>query len=704
MHWLRRNRLLILAAICIFWTVALLLGRLLSSTPFLSAPWRTEQGFEDLLRREGQKTPTRKDFVLLGIDQATLQMPPLLPEEVTHNRAFQLMTEKPFPWSREVWAVLMDKLFASGARLVMFDLVFSPPNEGDAAFKAALDKYRGRVVIGANVDTAGMRQIIWPNEDLIPPPANADRRVGYVNFWPDPIDGKVRAANFTTTERQLAGMAPYPGAEVFESFAARGLEQLGRGADVPLDQRSHMIRFSQVNAYPARTLYEVFDPKLWHANYHDGAFFKGKIVLIGATSQIAHDVVDTPLGPNTLGPELHLQTMAAALAHQFLTPTPPRMMFALVGAAGLLAWLLIAFVRRPLLCLVTLVLASSAYLLASRVLYDRTGFILLTVPVLSAFLLSGLFSLGFEYALERIEKLRTRRTLERYVSRNLVKEILDNPGGYYNSMRGSRRPVTVLFSDLIGFTTLSEKADPEELVRQLNEYLSRMVGVVFDNDGTLDKFIGDAIMAVWGNVKSLGVAEDAKACARAALGMRRELKKLNDGWRAQNRLTLGMGVGINQGEVIIGNIGSYEPNERLDPTVIGDSVNLASRLEGLTRIYGVDILVGPTAGDLIRDDFHLRSVAHAQVKGKTKPVEVYTLVGARTDGVSAEELKCLEIYEKGIARFRGREFTQAKQFFGEFLEKYPNDSLATLYLDRAGDYEAEPPPDDWNAVEVFKKK
>ena len=141
MHPLRRRRLLILAALCGFWTGLILLGRQFPSVPFISIPWRSEQWFEDLLRKEGRKTPTRADFVLLGIDQSTLAMPPLLPEELANNRALQLMTERPFPWSHEVWAILLDKLFASGARLVMFDLIFSPPNDGDPAFADRFQAY-----------------------------------------------------------------------------------------------------------------------------------------------------------------------------------------------------------------------------------------------------------------------------------------------------------------------------------------------------------------------------------------------------------------------------------------------------------------------------------------------------------------------------------------------------------------------------------
>jgi adenylate cyclase len=701
MQWFSRARLLVLTLICLFWTGLIVVGHFFPTAPFVSVPWRGEQSFEDLLRREGRKTTPPRDFVFLGIDQSTLQLPPLTPEELAGSRGLQLLSERPYPWSRELWALLLDRLFAAGARVVMFDLLFNQPGDGDPAFHAALDRYRDKVVVSANFDFQKGVQGITPNDELIPPPQLEDNRVGFVNFWPDPIDDKTRAATYSVTNRQLAGSPPEPGDQIYDSLAARALAEIGHANDVPDDFRGHMMRFTPPDAFPPHSLYEVFDPKLWHANFADGAFFKDKVVLVGPSAQVWHDVVDTPMSPNTPGPTMHFQAMAAALGHEFLRATPQKISLVLVCAAGLVAWLLVAFVRKPLVCLGGLVGITAGYLVTARLLYDNAGFLLLTVPALSALVLSGSFSLGFEYFLERLEKVRTRRTLERYVSKNLVAEILENPDSYYSSLRGMRVPVTILFSDLIGFTTLAEKADPEALVAQLNEYLSRMTSEIFSNGGTLDKFIGDAIMAVWGNVRSLGTAQDAKSCARAALGMRRQLSQLNQTWREQGRMGLGMGIGVNHGEVIVGNIGSQE---RMDPTVIGDAVNLASRLEGLTRVYGVDMLVGASVAELVRDEIYLRSVARVQVKGKTKPVDVFTFIAARGEETDPEFLKWLETYEEALEKFRARDFIDAKILFSRFLEFYPDDLLAKMYLQRALEYEQAPPDEAWEAIEVFKKK
>ena len=162
-----------------------------------------------------------------------------------------------------------------------------------------------------------------------------------------------------------------------------------------------------------------------------------------------------------------------------------------------------------------------------------------------------------------------------------------------------------------------------------------------------------------------------------------------------------IGIGINQGDVLGGNIGSQE---KADPTVIGDAVNLASRLESLTRTYNTDILLGPTAAELVRDEFHVRSVARVQVKGKSEPVEIATLSRSGALESILEFLHYLETYEEAFRKFRQREFREAKSLLVRFLESYPDDLLAKMYLERVLEYEQTPPDEEWNAVEVFKKK
>src|SRR5260370_40535343 len=167
MYWFGRARLLVLTLICLFWTGLVFVGHFFPAAPFLSTPWRGEQSLEDLLRREGRKTAAPQDFVFLGIDQSTLQLPPLTAEEVSGNRAFQLMTAQPFPWSREVWALLLDRLFGAGARLVMFEIKFNPLDDGDPAFHAALDPYRQKVGFAAHLQMGKTESRVTPKTSVI---------------------------------------------------------------------------------------------------------------------------------------------------------------------------------------------------------------------------------------------------------------------------------------------------------------------------------------------------------------------------------------------------------------------------------------------------------------------------------------------------------------------------------------------------------
>ena len=450
MHWLHRHRLWILAGIAVFWTAFVILLHFTPDLPFFSNIWRGEQNIEDLLRREGRKTPTHSDFVFIGIDQTSMEFKPFDAAQVENSRALQLMAEKTFPWSREVWALFLDRMFAAGTRLVVFDVIFSPPNVGDPPFRAALDRYRDKVVIGANFDFSNVGEVggaavnIPPNTSLIPDPPMLDDRVGYVVFFPDWLDKKIRSIRYTITDMQLARRDARPGEIPYEALSARALEKLGHAEDVPRDLQPHVLRFSALEAYQPRPLWEVFDDKIWHANYKDGAFFKDKVIIVGPSAQIIHDVHDTPLGPETPGPALHLNALAAALDHEFLYDVPIKYDFLTICIAGIFSWVLLALIRRPLVCLLAIGAVAVVYLGLARVLYDWRGILIMVVPTMTAFLVSGLFGLGFEYTLEILEKRRTRRTLERYVSKNLVKEILDNPDSYYHSLLGVRVPATML--------------------------------------------------------------------------------------------------------------------------------------------------------------------------------------------------------------------------------------------------------------------
>ncbi|PYK80212.1 MAG: hypothetical protein DME37_07505, partial [Verrucomicrobia bacterium] len=351
---IRSQRLL--ATICVCCAALVMSLRFVPAVPVLSQVWGHEQRLEDWLRRTGRRTATHPELVFVAISTKSLAGPEAA--KAGKDRMLQLMAEHPFPWSREVWARLLDRLFDSGARLVIFDLVFGLPKEGDQVFRAALDRYRDRVVVGANFDLENSNELVLPNADLIPPPAQYDDRVGYVNYWPDEQDGKLRAARFFTLERQLAGQKPSPNDVPCTSFVARAMEKLGRSNDLPHDLQDHFIRFSATDAYQPHPVWEIADPDMWHSKYSDGEFFEDKIVIVGPSAPVLRDVIDNPISSEIKGPVMNLNVLGATMDHEFLRKLPVALDLVIVSVFGLLAWLLLGCVGRWLICLLSFLALS----------------------------------------------------------------------------------------------------------------------------------------------------------------------------------------------------------------------------------------------------------------------------------------------------------------------------------------------------------
>ncbi len=687
-----RNRRALPAIVCAACTAIVLAAHWFGFEPLR----RLEFSARDFLTRHGERSPLRPEIVFLAIDQESVSLDGVFDDEVNASPALKIMKRDGWPWSREVHAMVIERLVKAGARVVAFDMLFPTERPGDDALRAALERHGDKVVIGANIDPT-TSSVTLPAPSLVPPGSSLDPRVGYVNVWPD-FDGVVRRAYYRLTEENVAVL---PMADL-HSLAARILQKTGRGNLIPREVKC--IRFAET--IQPHSLWPIFSQRQWEARpYAGGELFRGKIVLIGPMGNWAKDVINTPFG-EIPGPALHLQALNAALNGDFIRELSRTGEIASILVAGLVAWLLGWLVTQPFLRLAAFILASLLYCAVAWALFraGSGGILLALAPPLLAANGSGAAWLVWEHVIERMEKNRTRRTLERYVSRDLVREILDNPSSYLNALGGERKSVAILFSDIRGFTTITEEADSVQLVSQLNEYLTEMVRCVFENKGTLDKFIGDAVMAVWGSIRSDGPAQDVARAVSAALQMQSALAALNARWAARDIRDFQIGIGINHGLVISGNIGSAGAMEKMDLTVIGDTVNLGSRLEGLTKEYGLSLLLGEAAADLVADAFHLQFVDLVRVKGKKKPIRVYTVLGPRSAPLPEARTRYLAAYDEAMQQYRTAQFAAAAGSFAKALTFAPDDPLAALYLTRSRDLAAQPSGAEWDGVFVMKAK
>jgi adenylate cyclase len=358
----------------------------------------------------------------------------------------------------------------------------------------------------------------------------------------------------------------------------------------------------------------------------DPAVFRDKIVFVGVTASGLFDVFETPFASGRMpGIQVHAAVVDDILSNRFMKPSGHGARVAAVVASGLLVGLVSTLLPAWWATGGTVVFIVAFGWIATR-LFAGGYWLNLSQPVLasSAALFGGV---AYQYFVEGREKRKMERLFGQYVSKDVYEQLVANPE--LARLGGHRRDMTVLFSDIRGFTSLSEKGQPEDVVHTLNEYFTRMVHLVFLHKGTLDKFVGDMVMALFG--APLSDPRHADHAVEAALDMVAELGTLNERWQAEGRPELDIGIGINTGPMIAGNIGS---EAIMSYTVIGDAVNLGSRLESLNKEYGTRIIISDATRQELTGRYLLRPLGDVVVKGKTQPVAIFEVVG-RADAAEA---------------------------------------------------------------------
>jgi adenylate cyclase len=283
----------------------------------------------------------------------------------------------------------------------------------------------------------------------------------------------------------------------------------------------------------------------------------------------------------------------------------------------------------------------------------------------------------------------------KYVSPVVIDNLIQNPDMI--NLGGEKRNITIFFSDIRGFTRISEKLKPENLVHLLNEYLTEMTSVIIKDDGLVDKYMGDAIMAFWG--APLDQPDHPTMACSSSLEMLEKLGELNKKWKNEGIPSFRIGIGLNSGEAIVGNMGS---SSRFDYTAMGDNVNLASRLEGLNKVYGTNIIISENTYDLVKDKFETRKLDSVRVKGKEKPVIIYELISEKGK-ISKNEIDFIKKYEKGLEHYCNKKWNDAIKSFEDAL-KIIDDDASKLFIERCEEFIKNPPSADWDGVCEMKTK
>ena len=644
--------------------------------------------------------------------------------QIPANTAFVLVDEESmralgseqygyrWPWPRRAFGALFASLHRAGAKAVVADLIFLEGSEDPmqdielGSVAAGLPE----VILGAMPARPGKPEqlpVIWPQAFRTENAALfAGRpRWGYVNSSPDE-DSVIRRYALADSLAWAAAGDALPAGAVAGSESPvllrwRGNLEQSRARGVPVvpaalfvvDGLPVMKRASEVAAdLEPGPLVRAIDaePPPQEALLKEAfAKVRGRTVFVGVNAASTFDFIATPCGAPEPGVVSHWTAYANLTSGGFLREAGPW------SSAGALALVIAALawagrggigLRRPAVvagCGLVLALGGSAAGFLGGVWFAP---MLPVAGVAAGFGATAVQS----FLLERARKREIQGWFGSYVSPAVVEQLIHNPDSL--KLGGERRDLTVYFSDLAGFTTLSEKLPPDQLVSLMNLFLEELTECVLKEGCYLDKYIGDAIMAVFGSPERL--ENHALSACRAALASQRRLAVLNDRIEREHGLRLGMRVGVNTGDMVVGNVGSAK---KRNYTVLGDAVNLAARLEGANKEFGTAILIGPLTAAALGGALVTRPVARLQVKGKKQAVEVHELVG-EPESLDEPARRFLAAYGEGYGAYCSRRFAEAHRAFVCAAALRPGDFLATRYADESQRLVNSAPPADWEPI------
>ena len=704
LRWLRRGRVSVILG------VTLVIFLIVQSDAF--------RGMETVQRWEGQAhdirfrlrgpLPLNPDVLIVGVSTSSFDQKGI-EAYAQKSEPLRLMVENPgWPWPRTIHAHVIERLLAAGARVVAVDIVFAANKAEDAALAEVLAKYPGRIVLAATTqmqsadplsDKISRTQFIaqQPNSKLLA--AAGAESMGFVTFASD-VDDVRRHFDYRTSDVRenptLAGVVD--DTRDLWKFAPLAVAKF-TGKPLPSEYDQPLNFTGPARSYQARPVEELFIDSVWRSETggRGGAAFRDKLVFYGPIAEVLHDTLNTPYGEMP-GVEIHAQLAASLLEGRTLRDASPLLTRTLALLGTLAAALAVLFIPNAI-AQVAAVLALGALLaFGTQLAFTHGGVLVPVVPTIFGLALTGALGVVYQFLLEQWEKAHTRKVLNRFVSKRIAAVVLRNAEEFENARRGEKRPVAILFSDIRSFTSWSEKAEPEHLVGQLNEYFERMVNHIEAQDGNVQKFIGDAILAAWGDTHTNGPADDAARAVRTALAMRKSLGELNSAWAERpERIVITIGIGINHGDVVVGEVGHPE---RREYTVLGDGVNFAARMESATKQFHTDCLVGESVEALTRARFIYRHVDYVRVKGKTRPVNIYIPL---SDHLTPPP-EWLADYHRARALYIARDFPAAAALFREVKERIGEDFLCQQYADRCTHYTTEPPPPDWDGSYTLTEK